>query len=122
MTNELILNNGIILNNLSGHEDAINKILSLWKEKGYVVVNYIYWASYPLIGKDERYTSALRLSDFILPDGIGMLLYVKRIFKIKLNNLNGTDLNPLFINYLTEENIPFAFYGASEDSITKACS
>jgi N-acetylglucosaminyldiphosphoundecaprenol N-acetyl-beta-D-mannosaminyltransferase len=121
-TLNLKLNCGIVLNNLNGDDIPSKDVIPLWKEKGHLVVNYIYWASYPLIDRDEKYTSALRLSDFLLPDGIGILYYVKKIFNIKLANLNGTDLNPSFIDFLDDKQIPFAFYGATEESISKAVS
>lgn len=120
MNQKLILNYGIVLDNPSGHKEALALIFELWKVNNFAVVNYIYWASYPLIGKDEKYTEALRNSDILLPDGIGMYIYVKGILNTRLSNLNGTDFNPVILDYLFDKNIPVCFYGATKDSIANA--
>ena len=120
MNRKLILNNSITLDNPANHEQALNLIFDFWKVNSSALVNYIYWASYPLIGKDEKYTEALRRSDILLPDGIGMYLYVKGILNISLSNLNGTDFNPVLLDHLFDKNIPVCFYGATDDSIIKA--
>jgi N-acetylglucosaminyldiphosphoundecaprenol N-acetyl-beta-D-mannosaminyltransferase len=117
---KLKLNNSITLDNPADHEQALSLIFDFWKNNSSAIVNYIYWASYPLIGSNEKYTDALKRSDILLPDGIGMYLYVKAILSISLNNLNGTDFNPVLIDYLFTNNIPVCFYGATNDSINKA--
>jgi N-acetylglucosaminyldiphosphoundecaprenol N-acetyl-beta-D-mannosaminyltransferase len=119
---KILLNKNITLHNFSTREDAVVNIYNYWKNKSYAIVNYIYWANYPLINIDSEYCNSLLQSSFLLPDGIGMYLYVKKILNIKLLNLNGTDLNPLLIDYLLKNNIEVAFYGASQENVSESAN
>lgn len=120
MENRIVLNKEIIINNFDSHQEAIEAVFEKWQTKGYFIVNFLYWASYPLVDKNEIFAKALRLSDIIFPDGIGLYLYVRFILRYKLNNLNGTDLNPLFIKEAGLKNKEIAFYGADKENIKKA--
>jgi exopolysaccharide biosynthesis WecB/TagA/CpsF family protein len=71
------------------------------------------------IKKNIEYNKALEISDFIFPDGVGLLTYIKLIYKKKLLNLNGTDMNPVLIEYFNKNKYNIVLYGASKQSITK---
>ncbi len=118
--NRVVLNKGIIINNFNSKAEAVEVVLEHWKKFGYSVVNYIYWSNYTLTKSDKSYSDALKSSDFILPDGIGMYLYGKYTLNTRINNLNGTDVNPLFLKAFAERNIPVALYGAAKVSISRA--
>lgn len=118
--NRVVLKNDIVINNFKGTDEAIKSVFEHWKDTGYAVVNYIYWSNYTLVRKIKEYENALKISDFIFPDGVGMFLYGKSILNIKLHNLNGTDLNPLFLSYSAKQDMPLAFYGAEKESIYSA--
>ena len=120
MERKIFFNKGIIINNFASHTESVESVFRIWKSQGYCIVNYLYWASYPLIDSNSLYLRALEQSDIIFPDGIGLYIYAKVILNYKLNNLNGTELNPLFISEAEKRNVDFAFYGAESASIAKA--
>ncbi len=100
---------------------AVKSIIDSWKNSNtHHVVNYMYYANYILTQKDNAFNNAMSISDFILVDGIGMQLYFKLLKGLWLNNLNGTDLNPIFIKELDQQNIPIALYGTTKESIENA--
>ncbi len=104
-----------------GQVPTVEHIVSSWKKKqGLCVINYAYYASYVRMQSDEAFLDSMLLSDFILVDGIGMQLYFKILKGVWLENLNGTDLNPIFIDTFEQQNIPYAFYGTTAENI-KEC-
>ena len=114
------INKEVTVHDFSDKKEAIADVFSIWKNKGYAIVNYIYWSSYPLIEKIPDYRFGLTVSDILFPDGFGLYLFIKNTLGKKVNNLNGTDLNPLFLDSIIEQKIHLAFYGASELSLKKA--
>ena len=101
-----------------GQIHTVEHIVATWKQKqGCCIVNYAYYASYILMQKDDSFLDSMLLSDFILVDGIGMQLYFKMLKGVWLENLNGTDLNPVFIDVFEQRGIPYAFYGTTAENI-----
>ncbi len=82
-----------------------------------MVVNYVYYANYVLLRRSDEYARSLLFSDYILPDGIGMAIYFKKVLGKKIKSLNLTDLNSLFLKVLTERNTGIALYGTTHKSI-----
>ena len=104
--------------NFPTRKEAANFIITDWqKSKKSMVVNYIYYSNYVLLRKHNEYARAILLSNYLLSDGIGMEIYFKKVIGKKITNLNGTDLNPLFLRELKERNIPIALYGTTRDNI-----
>lgn len=88
---------------------------------GYIV-HYLYYSNYVLLFQEEEFKDSVLLANHLLIDGIGMQLYMQIVKGEWVNNLNGTDLNPLFISTLSDRNIPIALYGTDKKNIeqTKA--
>jgi exopolysaccharide biosynthesis WecB/TagA/CpsF family protein len=99
-------------------EVAIRDMGILWQKRGFISVNFLYFASAKIHGilewNNQEYANALLESDFLLPDGIALrLLHFSRMHpeiptwkiilqfqqysKRAISNLNGTDFIPEFI-------------------------
>lgn len=96
-------------------ESFLKDLISLYKEKNNVVVNYLYFANatkHKLFENQENnlqisFKKALLKSDFILTDGIALQVFYyfvsilnKDISRAWLENLNGTDLSPYIFQEL----------------------
>lgn len=119
-----------ILNKLSlcDRNHLIDSILHYYRDHGWVVVHFIYFASLLSILKenDERtkndigYSHALISADFLLPDGIALALYYEHYLRqspikwfeilsfmthfshLALPNHNGTDFIPALLDAIEE--------------------
>jgi exopolysaccharide biosynthesis WecB/TagA/CpsF family protein len=107
--------------NCDDREKAVAHILEEWQGRdAHCVVNYMYYANFVRLHHDQNFFDSMKMSDFILMDGIGMQLYMGMVKGIWPYNLNGTDLNPVFVKRLDERKIPIAFYGTTKESIYQA--
>lgn len=94
-------------------EQILKDIIDCYKQQDFAVVNFLYFANAmqyhlfeePQNKKDIEYKHALLGSDFLLPDGIALQLwdYVAHKPKSWVSNLNGTDLTPRILEYITEK-------------------
>lgn len=84
------------------------------------VINFIYFANYTRLRKDEAYREALLQSDAILSDGTGMQLLSRLKFSATLTNNNGTDLLPLVLEEAKKTGRKVYFYGA-KPGVNAAC-
>jgi len=102
-------------------EIVIQHITDTWlKKESASIVHFIYYATYVLLEKDESLQKSMLLADHLLIDGIGMQTYCHILTGHTPHNLNGTDLGPLWINYLVKTGIPICLYGTSAENIQKA--
>lgn len=105
---------------------AWKDILSLYKQQGYVVVNYLYFANLVANGilwkgtLNKEYLKALDEGDFLLPDGVALQMYYKKLFWFSLDNLNGTDFSEYILQNIIPENTNVILYGAKSDVISQA--
>jgi N-acetylglucosaminyldiphosphoundecaprenol N-acetyl-beta-D-mannosaminyltransferase len=86
------------------------------------IINFIYFSNYTLLENNTEYLQALRESDLVLLDGIGLKIYFNSLNNDKIYNNNGTDLLPLIIKYCIKNNYDIAFYGTTESSLQKCYS
>ncbi len=93
-------------------EEVIKDIVSRYKEQGFAVVNFLYFASaiqYHVFEesknqKDKDYKEALENWDFLLPDGIALQIWDRASRNQQwLSNLNWTDLTPAILSYITSK-------------------
>lgn len=97
-------------------EDVIKDILACYDKQLYAIVNFLYFANAmqfhlfeeAVDEKDVAYKDSLERADFLLPDGIALQLWHYISYKTEdrkrawVSNLNGTDLTPKLLFYLTE--------------------
>jgi N-acetylglucosaminyldiphosphoundecaprenol N-acetyl-beta-D-mannosaminyltransferase len=83
------------------------------------VVNTISPHSYIIARKDSLFSEALMASDFIIPDGVGIVMATRILTGRKIVKIAGSDLHEVIINKLNK-NVGSCFYlGSSEDTLFK---
>jgi N-acetylglucosaminyldiphosphoundecaprenol N-acetyl-beta-D-mannosaminyltransferase len=98
--------------------ELINNSISLKKK---FIINYINAYSVVLANKDEDLKSALNASDLVHPDGIGIWLAAKILFKIRpLCRFNWTDHGDDFLKICEENRWRILFLGSTKDVLIKA--
>jgi UDP-N-acetyl-D-mannosaminuronic acid transferase (WecB/TagA/CpsF family) len=96
------------------------------------VVNFLYFANavqYHVLeldrykkSADKIYARSLTASDFLLPDGIALQVwsYFDSGRKYRLQNLNGTDLTPKILSYLSNRySVNLFVYSLYDEKIDK---
>ncbi|MGE4444265.1 MAG: WecB/TagA/CpsF family glycosyltransferase [Candidatus Altimarinota bacterium] len=107
-------------------KEAFKDIIKKYKEQGFGVVNYLYFANLVsngiISGKkvNREFLEALGTGDFLLPDGIALQLYYKKYFGLSLSNLNGTDFTEYILKNLKSDEYNLILYGAKKEVIEKA--
>lgn len=107
-------------------KQALKDILKNYKEKWFLVVNYLYFANlvsnWILSGKNvnKEYLKSLENWDFLLPDWIALKLYYKKYFKVDLENLNWTDFSDYLLENLNPSEYNLILYWAKSEVIKKA--
>ncbi len=134
------------------NKQATKQILDIYNKKGFCIVNYLYFApisSHKLLNvKNEKvdvtsfktvllddykscekskisalYQNVLQASDILLPDGIALQIFYWLAKKKRLDNLNGTDFCPYFLDNIKAENpnkkINLILYGTYPDLLEK---
>lgn len=105
---------------------AIFEILKTYKDKWFLIVNYLYFANLisgwiiwnQTLNKD--FLDSLELWDFLLPDWIALKLYFKKYFNKNLSNLNGTDFSINFLSNLEKWSFNLILYWSQKEVIKKA--
>lgn len=113
----LNLVNNLTLNNFLNYDEFFLELDRDYKKKRYSVINFLYWSSFVTSRKNINYKNSLQISSFILIDGIGMQIYIKKIFKKQVKDMNGTDLLPILLKKYRNQNI--VFYGSKNSNIKK---
>ncbi len=63
----------------SQKEQLVQEILQHHAQDGLTVVDFLYYINYRKYRSHRTYTEALMASDFLLPDGIALRLFLARI-------------------------------------------
>lgn len=117
----IYLSDSIWLDNFGSPQVCIENLLSAWSLNNHLVLNYLYWSNFVLARQNSRYGRTLIASDYLLPDGVGLQLYISAILGRQLNNLNGTDFTPLLLRAAINDGVAYALYG-STDRVVSACA
>ncbi|WP_324024130.1 WecB/TagA/CpsF family glycosyltransferase [Maribacter sp. BPC-D8] len=83
-----------------------------------VVINTINPHSYCVAEKDPSFKSALLASDFLLPDGIGIVWAGKMLKNKKFNKIAGYDIFVHLLAYLEKTKGTCFFLGASNETLS----
>jgi len=84
------------------------------KHKDKLLINTINTHSFNLTLEDQEFREALIKSDVLLPDGVGILLALRVLNKIKRNKIAGYDLLLYELNRLNKSGGKCFFLGSSE--------
>lgn len=85
--------------------------------KNKTVINTINPHSYCIAEQDAEFKTALLASDFLLPDGIGIVWASKMLKDIKVNKIAGHDVFIYLLEYLERIQGKCFFLGASQEAL-----
>lgn len=83
------------------------------------VINTINPHSYILARKDYIFQKALKASDFLLPDGVGMVIAAKVLTGRKIKKISGFDLHEIILYSLEQYQGSCFYLGSSEGTLLK---
>ena len=69
--------------------------------------------------KSDTYASIMRNADMVTPDGKPLTWALKFLYNIRQERVAGMDLLPDLLKAAEERQIPIAFYGGTEEMLTK---
>ena len=84
-----------------------------------LIVNTINQYSYCIAEKDLAFKKALKDSDILLPDGVGIVIANKLLNNTKIKKIAGADLHLFFLEKLNRENGSCFYMGSSHDTLDK---
>jgi N-acetylglucosaminyldiphosphoundecaprenol N-acetyl-beta-D-mannosaminyltransferase len=83
------------------------------------VVNTINPHSYIIAKSDTHFTEALQGSDILIPDGSGLVLAAKQIYKKNIKKIAGSDLHNFLLKKMNEKGGKIFYMGASKNTLDK---
>ncbi|MBZ9728697.1 WecB/TagA/CpsF family glycosyltransferase [Salegentibacter sp. JZCK2] len=83
------------------------------------IINTINPHSYCVAKRDSAFREALLHSNFLLPDGVGIVMAAKVLNGKKIEKIAGYDVFIHLLNQLNDHNGSCFFLGASEDTLSK---
>ncbi|MRX63328.1 WecB/TagA/CpsF family glycosyltransferase [Maribacter sp. RZ05] len=92
------------------------KVMDLNKKS---VVNTINQYSYCVAEKDPAFKAALKASDILLPDGVGITIAAKILLGEKVKKIAGADLHAHLLEQMNEKNGSCFYLGASQTTLEK---
>mgnify|MGYP000574865402 CR=1 FL=1 len=81
------------------------------------VINTINPHSYIVSKKDKTFSNALLSSDYLLPDGIGIVLAIKILFNIKTARLTGAKIHDFLLKKAEIESLSVFYLGSSNKTL-----
>ena len=84
-----------------------------------LIINTINPHSYTVAKKDLLFKKALENSDFLLPDGIGIVLAAKVLKRKKIKKIAGADIHFHFIKIANSKELKVMYFGSSENTLNK---
>jgi N-acetylglucosaminyldiphosphoundecaprenol N-acetyl-beta-D-mannosaminyltransferase len=84
-----------------------------------IIVNTINPHSYCVAKKDKAFKEALQQSDFLLPDGVGIVLAAKVLNRKKIEKIAGYDVFLHLMQQLDEKGGSCFFLGAAPETLEK---
>jgi N-acetylglucosaminyldiphosphoundecaprenol N-acetyl-beta-D-mannosaminyltransferase len=83
------------------------------------VINTINQYSFCVAERDEEFKKALKSSDILLPDGIGIVAAVKSVTGYSLKKISGTDLHENLLERLNGKKGRCFYLGSNENTLNK---
>lgn len=84
-----------------------------------LVINTINQYSYCIAEEDDDFKDALKKSDILLPDGVGIVAAAKLLKSIKIKKIAGADIHSFFLEKLNKEGGSCFYMGSSQDTLDK---
>jgi N-acetylglucosaminyldiphosphoundecaprenol N-acetyl-beta-D-mannosaminyltransferase len=83
------------------------------------IINTINPHSYIIAKSDDSFQEALKASDILIPDGSGIVLASKFIYKKNIKKVAGSDLHKFLLEKINKKNGKIFYMGASTDTLNK---
>lgn len=83
------------------------------------VINTINSHSYIIAKSDKYFKEALEDSDLLIPDGSGIVLAAKFIYKTTIKKISGSDLHDFLLKKMDERNGKIFYMGSSDNTLEK---
>lgn len=81
------------------------------------VINTINPHSYIVSKKDKTFSNALLSSDYLLPDGVGIVIAIKILFNIKTARLTGAKIHDFLLKKAESESLSIFYLGSSNKTL-----
>lgn len=83
------------------------------------VINTINPHSYCIAKSDLKFREALKSSDVLLPDGIGIVFATKWILGKTISKISGSDLHDFMLQNAIKDNLKIFYMGSSTETLEK---
>jgi N-acetylglucosaminyldiphosphoundecaprenol N-acetyl-beta-D-mannosaminyltransferase len=83
------------------------------------VINTINQYSFCIAEEDEDFKNALKESDVLLPDGVGIIMAAKMLIKKRIKKIAGADMHQYLLEHLNKTNGSCFYLGASQETLDK---
>jgi len=107
--------NSIDLLGYNIYSNQLEEINFLGRKK--LIINTINPHSYCVAKKDMHFDAALKRSDIIIPDGVGIVLSAKVLVNKKLSKIAGADLHLYLLQRMNKIGGSVFYLGASEETL-----
>jgi N-acetylglucosaminyldiphosphoundecaprenol N-acetyl-beta-D-mannosaminyltransferase len=84
-----------------------------------IVINTINPHSYCMAKRDVVFRKALQSSDFLIPDGIGIVYSARLLTGERIHRIVGADMHQYLINQAQMHRLKVFYMGASQDTLKK---
>ncbi len=103
---------------IMNYEIFTDDISTIDLESGYVI-NTLNAHSYVMSKRDKLFNKALNDSNFLIPDGSGIVLAAKHINKQKIKKVAGSDLHEFLLEISNKKNAKVFYMGSSQSTLDK---
>lgn len=86
------------------------------------IINTINQYSYCVAEKDKTFKEALKASDILLPDGVGITNAAQFLNGVRIKKIAGADLHEFLLKKLSKKGGSCFYLGASEDTLKRISS
>ena len=97
--------------------DELSSILTIDKSK--IIINTINAHSYIVAKKDNKFKLALKNSDILLPDCVGIVFASKILNNRKIKQITGPDLFYYMLEYCNKNKMKCFFLGSTTETLLK---
>jgi N-acetylglucosaminyldiphosphoundecaprenol N-acetyl-beta-D-mannosaminyltransferase len=84
-----------------------------------IIINTINAHSFCLAKNDKNFHKSLLDSDILIPDGIGIVLAIKYLFKKNIYKISGSDLHFQLLNLANINSLKLFYLGSNNETLIK---
>ncbi len=95
----------------------ITRLIPSFNTQSQMVINTINPHSYATAKKDKIFKEALKQSDVLLPDGIGIVLAIRFLSGIKTSPITGSDIHQKLLEHAHVNKLKVFYLGASSQTL-----